>query len=92
MKHKLILFGCLNKSKKILKKCNAKKNGVYAVYMNGGVKKVSKLSSKDIKPGCEIIVPRKEAKEKMSTAEVMAISSGIVTISSIVLTLINLLK
>lgn len=71
---------------------NAKKNGVYAVYMNGGVKKVSKLSSKDIKPGCEIIVPRKEAKEKMSTAEVMAISSGIVTISSIVLTLINLLK
>ena len=71
---------------------NAKKKGVYVVYMNGGVKKVSNYSSKDIKPGCEIIVPRKQEKEKFTTAEIMAISSSVVSLSTIVVALINLLK
>ena len=29
----------------------AKKKGVYAIYMNGAVEKISKRSSKDIQPG-----------------------------------------
>ena len=70
----------------------AKKGDVYAIYMNGGVSEVSKFSSKDIKPGCEIVVPMKNASRKLSTTELVTISSSIVSISTMIVTLINLLK
>lgn len=70
----------------------AKKGDVYAIYMNGGVSEVSKFSSKDIKPGCEIVVPTKSVSSKMSTAEVLAISSSTASIATMIVTLVNLLK
>ena len=70
----------------------AKKGDVYAIYMNGGVSEVSKYSSKDIKPGCEIVVPTKNANKKLSTAEVLAISSSTASIATMIVTLVNLLK
>lgn len=70
----------------------AKKNGVYAIYMNGGVKKISKFSSSDIQPGMEIVVPAKNLKKKMSTAEIVTIGSSLVSIATMVVTIVNLLK
>ena len=70
----------------------AKKSGVYAIYMNGGVSEVSKRSSGDIKPGCEIVVPSKSAVKKMSTAEIIAIGSSTASIATMIVTLVNLLK
>ena len=70
----------------------AKKNSVYAIYMNGGVKKISKLSSKDIQPGMEIVVPAKNLKKKMSTAEIVTIGSASASIATMIVTIVNLLK
>ena len=70
----------------------AKKNGVYAIYMNGGVKKISKLSSKDIQPGMEIVVPAKNLRKKLSTAEIVTIGSSAVSIATMVVSIVNLLR
>lgn len=70
----------------------AKKSGVYAIYMNGGVSEISKRSSDDIKPGCEIVVPTKSAAKKLSTAEIVAIGSSTASIATMIVTMVNLMK
>lgn len=70
----------------------AKKNGVYAIYMNGSVEKLGRKSSKALQPGCEIVVPTKKQSNKMSTGEIMAISSGGASLASVVVALISILK
>lgn len=70
----------------------AKKSGVYAIYMNGGVNELSKRSSSDIKPGCEIVVPSRSAAKKMSTAEIIAIGSSTASIATMIVTMVNMLK
>lgn len=70
----------------------AKKSGVYAIYMNGGVKKISKFSSKDIQPGMEIVVPAKNLRKKLTTAEIVTIGSSAVSIATMVVSIVNLLK
>lgn len=71
---------------------SAKKNGVYVIYMNGSVQKISRYSSKAIQPGCEIVIPRKEEKRKLTTAEVMSIGTATVSMASMIVTLINITK
>jgi len=70
----------------------AKKKGVYAIYMNGAVEKLNKRSTKAIQPGAEIVVPTKEQSKRMSTAEVMAITSGGASLASVIVALISILK
>ena len=70
----------------------SKKKGVYAIYMNGAVEKISKRSSKDIQPGTEIVVPTKQKSKRMTTGEVMAIASGSASLASVVVALISILK
>lgn len=70
---------------------SAKKRGIYVVYMNGAVEKISRTSKKAIQPGCEIIIPRK-AFRKMTTSEVLAIGSTSVSVVTMLATLVNLLK
>ncbi len=70
----------------------AKKNGIYAIYMNGGVKKISRNSSSDIAPGMEIVVPTKNLGKRLSTAEIVTISSSTVSIATMIVTIANLLK
>ena len=70
----------------------AKKKGAYAIYMNGAVQKINRWSGKDVEPGCEIVVPTKSQKNRMSTGEVMAISSGAASLASVVVALISILK
>lgn len=70
----------------------AKKNGAYAIYMNGAVKKLGRFSAKKIQPGCEIIVPTRNFKRSLTTGEIMAISSGSTSLASVVVALITILK
>ena len=70
----------------------AKKKGVYAIYMNGAVEKIGNRSSKAIEPGCEIVVPSKKNNRKMSTSEIVALTSGTASIASIAVALVSLLK
>ena len=70
----------------------AKKKGVYAIYMNGAVQKIGNRSSRTIEPGCEIIVPSKKNGKRMTTGEIVALSSGAASLSSVVVALISLIK
>lgn len=66
----------------------AKKGKAYIIYMNGDVAKISKGAK--VRPGSEIVVPAK-AQDKMSTAETVTLGSGIVSISTMIATLANIL-
>lgn len=70
----------------------AKKNDIYAIYMNGAVSELSKHSNKKIKPGCEIVVPTKRISKRMSTAEVVSITSATATLATMIVTLVNVIK
>lgn len=70
----------------------AKKSRVYAIYMNGSVKLLNHSSSKDIEPGCEIVVPTKENKTRMTTPEVLSIGTSMASIATMIATLTNLFK
>ncbi len=71
---------------------NASKRKVYGIHANGTVVKLGSNSVKDIEPGMEIVVPQKNAKKKMSTSEIISISTGIAALASTVIALINLVK
>ncbi|MBO7067095.1 MAG: SLBB domain-containing protein [Bacteroidaceae bacterium] len=70
----------------------AKKKGVYAIYMNGAVQKINNGSGKDIEPGCEIVVPTKKQGRRMSTGEIVALTSGAASIASVAMALVSLLR
>lgn len=70
----------------------ARKSRVYAIYMNGSVKLLNHSSSKDIEPGCEIVVPTKENKTRMTTPEVLSIGTSMASIATMIATLTNLFK
>ncbi len=71
---------------------NAKKRRVYVVYMNGTVSRVRSGSIKAIEPGCEIIVPSKEQRRRMSTSEILSMGSTSASIAAVIATLINLFR
>ncbi|MCD8080920.1 MAG: SLBB domain-containing protein, partial [Bacteroides sp.] len=71
---------------------SAKKRKVYVVYMNGTVSRVRSRNSNKIEPGCEIIVPSKEEKRRMSTAEILSISTSTASIATMIATMVNLFK
>ena len=68
---------------------NARKSGVYIIYMNGMVGKVSRGAK--VEPGCEIVVPSKLTR-KMSVAETMSLGSSMSSIAAMIATIANLSK
>jgi len=75
---------------------DALKSKTYVVYPNGTVKGTKKFlffnNYPAIKPGSEIIVPKKPATHAMSTAETVAISTSIASFGAILLGIISLIK
>ena len=71
---------------------NARKKRVYAIYMNGSVELINKHSSKAIQPGCEIVVPSKDLKQKTSITEYMSIGTTAASLSTMMVSIANLLK
>lgn len=71
---------------------DAKKRKAYVVYMNGTVSRLKSGNSGAIEPGCEIIVPSKEPKRKLSTAEMIALGTSSASLATMVAALFNLFK
>lgn len=71
---------------------DAKKRKAYVVYMNGTVSRLKSGNSKAIEPGCEIIVPSKEPKKGLSTAEMIALGSSSASLATMVAALFNLFR
>lgn len=69
-----------------------KKKKAYVVYMNGTVSRLKSRDKKAIEPGCEIIVPSKEEKKRMSTAEILGMGSITASIAAMIATMVNLFK
>lgn len=69
----------------------AEKKKAYIVYMNGTLAKVKGSNKDAIQPGCKIIVPSKERKDKMTLAETISIGTSITSMASVVALLINAL-
>ncbi|KAA6317044.1 capsule polysaccharide transporter [termite gut metagenome] len=70
----------------------AKKNKVYAVYLNGTVTRLKGNTAKKIEPGCEIIIPNKEQKNKMTTAEYIGMGTAFAALATMMATIVNILK
>lgn len=70
----------------------AKKKKAYIIYLNGTVTRAKRGDSKLIQPGCEIVVPTKEEKQRMNLAEIMGLSSTTATVAAMVATLANSFK
>lgn len=70
----------------------AKKKKAYVVYMNGTASRLKSRDKKAIEPGCEIIVPSKEEKKRMSTAEILRMGSTTASIAAMIATMVNLFK
>ena len=60
--------------------------------MNGAVELISHHSSKDIQPGCEIVVPSKKQKRQVTTAEMMSMGTSAASIATMIITVANILK
>jgi len=75
---------------------DAQKKRAFVVYPNGSVHGTSKFlffnAYPDVKPGSEIIVPKKPFKKGLSPAEVLGITSGVASIGAIILGIISLKK
>lgn len=72
---------------------NGKKSKTYVVYANGKAAAIRGFIFKsypDIKPGAEIIVPAKEAKQKLSTAEFIGIASALASLAGVVIAILHL--
>lgn len=71
---------------------NASKSKVYGIHTNGSVVRLHYNSVHDIQPGMEIVVPQKKARKKMSTGEIIGMSSALASMGAIVVAVLNVLK
>ena len=68
---------------------SSRRSKVYVLYMNGTV--ATGFSAK-VEPGCEIIVPKKPEREKITASEIMSIGSSAASIAAVVATIVNLTR
>lgn len=71
---------------------DAKKRRSYVVYMNGTVSRLKLGNAKQIEPGCEIIVPSKSQKKRMSPAEMIGLGTSTASLATMIATMVNLFK
>ena len=73
---------------------DAIKRKAYIVYANGEASRSKKFlfftSRPKVRPGSEIIVPKKEAGKKVSTGELIGISSSIASLAGLIIALLRL--
>ena len=71
---------------------NARKKKTYAIYMNGSTNELGRRAKRGIQPGCEIVVPARPQKERMSSSEILTIGTSTASIATMVATLVTLFK
>ena len=65
----------------------AKKKRAFVVHMNGTVSRVR--SSKDIQPGCEIVVPAKSKRRRITVGEILSMGTMTATLGTVIATLLK---
>ncbi|KAA6341955.1 hypothetical protein EZS27_010266 [termite gut metagenome] len=71
----------------------AKRNRIYVIYMNGTVSHIKNNTANVIEPGCEIIIPSKDSKKKMTTlVEYIGLGTSFASLATMLATVINILK
>ena len=70
----------------------AKRSKVYVVRMNGTVSHVRRNNWKAIEPGCEIMVPTKSERNKLSIGEIMSIGTTAASMATMGATISNMIK
>ncbi len=60
---------------------------VFAINMNGTVTRVR--SAKDIQPGCNLVVPAKAKRNKMSFGEILSLGAMTATLGTVIATLVK---
>ncbi len=72
---------------------NGRKSKTYVVYANGRAATTRGFlffkNRPDIKPGSEIVVPEKEEKQKISTAEFIGLASAIASLAGVVIAILH---
>ena len=68
---------------------SARRHKPYVVYMNGTV---AVGSGAALEPGCEIIVPARPEKNRMTTGEWLGIGTSAASIATMVATIVNLFR
>lgn len=66
---------------------HAKRNKTYVVYMNGTV---AVGGGAKLEPGCEIVVPAKDEKNKLTTGEWLGIGTSAASITTMIATIVSL--
>jgi protein involved in polysaccharide export with SLBB domain len=70
----------------------ARKSRTYVVYMNGTVARVRNNTTKIIEPGCEIIIPSKDSKKKLTAVEYIGLGTSFASLATMLATIISILK
>ena len=65
----------------------AKQKRAFVVHMNGTVSRVR--SSKDIQPGCEIVVPAKSKRRRITVGEILSMGTMTATLGTVIATLLK---
>lgn len=69
----------------------AKKSRAFIIYMNGTVS-IAKGNRTKLMPGCEIIVPTKQARKGMGLTEIMSLASSTTSMAAMVTSILNMTK
>ena len=71
---------------------NAARSQVYGIQANGSIVKLDGNTKKHILPGIEIVVPQKQNRHKLSTAEIIGIGSSVAALAGVIVSLLNATK
>lgn len=68
----------------------------YVIYANGSVKSTSKIfffnNYPHVEPGAELFVPKKDISQKLSTQELLGLTSGVASLGAIILGVLNMIN
>ena len=72
----------------------ARKSKAFIIYMNGQVAEANRWSTKQIEPGCEIVIPIKDKSkaDKWNIQTILGIASSIGSLGLTAASLANILK
>ncbi|MBN9300116.1 MAG: SLBB domain-containing protein [Filimonas sp.] len=75
---------------------NAQKKRIYVLYANGRAKATKHFlffkNYPEVKPGAEVVVPRKPERRGLSTGETIGIASALASLAGVVIAIINMTK
>ena len=71
---------------------HAKKSKKFIIYMNGQVAQVKGNGSKQIEPGCEIVVPSKKKKQGVNLGNILGYATSFASLGTMAATIANLFK